>query len=213
MIGPLTYLDLGLLAVAFISGLLAMYRGFSREILSILSWVVAALAVLYFVINHKKFAEEMAQQMGVPNPVIAQIAIGAVIFLIVLVVVHLITARISDSILDSQVGMIDRILGFGFGVIRGFVIVLIPFMFYEAYFADPKLQYPWVRNALSHNILSNSGKAIQPTLLWLADKLQSKQRGEQQSFMNHQQFSRARLASGRGFHISGMSEPPPSRPG
>ncbi len=64
MIGPLTYLDAALIAVAFISGLLAMYRGFAREMLSIVSWLVAAGAVLYFVLYHKPFAEEMAQQMG-----------------------------------------------------------------------------------------------------------------------------------------------------
>ena len=45
MIGPLTYLDAALIAVAFISGLLAMYRGFAREMLSIVSWLVAAGAV------------------------------------------------------------------------------------------------------------------------------------------------------------------------
>ncbi len=57
MIGPLTYLDAALIAVAFISGLLAMYRGFAREMLSIVSWLVAAGAVLYFVLYHKPFAE------------------------------------------------------------------------------------------------------------------------------------------------------------
>ncbi len=129
MIGPLTYLDAGLLAVCFISGLLAMYRGLTRELLSILSWVVAGGAVLYFVLNHRAFAQEMANQMGVQNPAIAQIVIGAVLFLIVLIVVHLITARISDTILDSRVGMIDRVLGFLFGVARGFVLVVIPYMF------------------------------------------------------------------------------------
>ena len=44
MIGPLTYLDAALIAVALISGLLAMYRGLTREVLSIVSWAVAALA-------------------------------------------------------------------------------------------------------------------------------------------------------------------------
>ena len=59
MIGPLTYLDAALIAVALISGLLAMYRGLTREVLSIVSWAVAALAVLYFVKNYKKFAEDL----------------------------------------------------------------------------------------------------------------------------------------------------------
>lgn len=163
MIGPLTYLDAALLAVAFISGLLAMYRGLTRELLSILSWIVAALATLYFILNYKKIAEDMAQQMGT-QVAIAQIAIGAVIFLIVLIVVHLITARISDAILDSRVGMIDRVLGFAFGIARGFLLIVIPYMFYEAFFPDPKDHFPWVTEAKSLPYIKSTGDSIRSVL-------------------------------------------------
>ena len=44
---PITILDLVLLAVMLISGLLAMVRGFMREILSIAAWGTAALVTLY----------------------------------------------------------------------------------------------------------------------------------------------------------------------
>ena len=44
---PITILDLVLLAVMLISGLLAMVRGFMREILSIAAWGAAALVTLY----------------------------------------------------------------------------------------------------------------------------------------------------------------------
>lgn len=159
MIGPLSYLDAALLAICFISGLLAMYRGLTREMLSILSWVVAAAATLYFVLNYKAFAAEMAQQMGT-QVAIAQIAVGAVIFLIVLIVVHLITARISDTVLDSQVGMIDRILGLAFGLARGYVLVVIPYMFFLNFFPDPKLHPKWVRDSKSLPYLDATGKQI-----------------------------------------------------
>src|SRR5690606_7616648 len=119
-----------------LSGLLAMYRGLTREVLSILSWIAAAAAVLYFVLFHKDIAQGLASEINAPVA-IAQIAIGAIIFLIVLVIVHLITARISDTILDSRVGMIDRILGFLFGLARGFVLVVIPYMFYVSFVPDP----------------------------------------------------------------------------
>jgi membrane protein required for colicin V production len=131
--GLITYLDAALLAVVAISGLVAMYRGLTREVLSILSWVVAALALLYFIRSHRGLAEELAKQFS--NPVqtvhiyIAQVALGAVIFLFVLIVVHLITSHISDTVLDSRVGAIDRVFGLVFGVIRGFVLVVIPYMF------------------------------------------------------------------------------------
>lgn len=163
MIGPLTYLDAGLLAICFLSGLLAMYRGLTRELLSILSWLAAAAAVLYFVLFHKPFAQDLAQQINAPVA-IAQIAVGAVIFLIVLVVVHLITARISDAILDSRVGMIDRILGFLFGVVRGFVLVVIPYMFYESFVPDPQQQVPWVREAKSLPMIRSTGETFKVIL-------------------------------------------------
>lgn len=159
MLGPMTYLDAALLAVCFISGLLAMYRGFAREMLSIISWAVAAAAVLYFVIFHKPFAQDMAQQMGT-QVAVAQIVVGAVIFLIALIVVHLITARLSDAILDSRVGMIDRVLGFLFGVVRGFVLIVIPYMFYEAFFPDPNQQVPWVKESKTLPYIKGTGDSI-----------------------------------------------------
>ena len=137
MIGPLTYLDAALVALAALSGLLAMYRGLTREILSILSWIVAGAAVAYFILYHRPVAVDIAEQIGAPIQV-AQVAVGAVLFVIILVIVHLITSKISDAILDSNIGMIDRILGLIFGVVRGFILIVIPFMLYENFFPEPE---------------------------------------------------------------------------
>ncbi len=43
---PITWLDILLLGVMLVSGLLAMIRGFMREILSITAWAAAAVATL-----------------------------------------------------------------------------------------------------------------------------------------------------------------------
>jgi membrane protein required for colicin V production len=165
MLGPLTYLDAALVAVALISALLAMYRGFTREVLSIISWVTAAAAVLYFVLYHKGTAEEIARSFApAPVPVI-QVVVGGIIFLIVLIVVHLITSRLSDTILDSRVGMIDRLLGLVFGVVRGFILVVIPYMFYESFVPDPKQQYPWVRESISLPYIQGTGNTFRDVLV------------------------------------------------
>ena len=179
MLGPLTYLDAGLLAIALLSGLLAMYRGLAREVLSILSWVVAVGAAVYFVLFHKSAAEQLAQQylatMDQKNAtVIVQVVIGAIIFLLVLIVVHLITARISDAILDSRVGMIDRILGFGFGLLRGFLVVMVPFRFYEEFFPEEKNQSQWVREAKSAPYLRQVGRPMKIVLTNLVQKFSTK---------------------------------------
>ncbi len=201
MIGPLTYLDAALLAVCLISGLLAMYRGVTREVLSIVSWIVAAGAVLYFVLRHKKFAEEMAQQMGTKVE-IAQVAVGSVIFLIVLVIVHLITARMSDAILDSRVGMIDRVLGFVFGVARGFVLIVIPFMFY-GHFVPEQNQHEWVKKSLSLPYLRSAGNSIQALLTrYMPQNLGAPPTGEQQGSLGAAKVRDFALAKEAPYHIS-----------
>lgn len=163
MLGPLTYLDAGLIALALISGLLAMYRGFTREILSILSWALAGGATLYFVLNHKAVAEDLAQKYG-QSVTLVQIAIGAIIFVVTLIVVHLVTARFSDRILDSRVGMIDRVFGFVFGVLRGFLLVVIAYLFFDFLAPTGKQQFPWIAKSRSLPYVEGAGSALSTVL-------------------------------------------------
>jgi len=200
MIGPLTYLDAALLTVAFISGLLAMYRGLTRELLSILSWVVAALAALWSFLNLRNFADEMAKQMGTQVP-IAQIVIAGLIFLLVLIVVHLITARISDSILDSRVGMIDRVFGFLFGVIRGFILIVIPYMLFSWFIPDLDTRYDWIGRSLSLPQIKETGTALHSLMVEQVLPL-FERKAEQQGALFLQDGRNAALAVSPGFHIS-----------
>jgi membrane protein required for colicin V production len=164
MIGPLTYLDAAVIAIALISGLLAMYRGFTREVLSIISWIAAAAAVLYFVLYHKNIAEQIAQQFHAP-PAVAQIVVGGIIFLIVLIIVHLITSRLSDTILDSRVGMIDRMLGLVFGAVRGFILIVIPYMFFEHFTPDQNTHPVWVRDSITLPYIQSTGSTFRDVLV------------------------------------------------
>lgn len=164
MLGPLTYLDLAVLAVCFISGLLAMYRGLARELLSIVSWLAAAGIGAWIFLTKKDLSADIATQTGLPPPVALGV-VALVAALIVLIIVHLITARISDAILDSRVGMVDRILGFLFGVARGFILIVIPYMFYESFFPDENSHLPWIKDAASKPYIQATGSTIRSILV------------------------------------------------
>jgi membrane protein required for colicin V production len=185
MIGGLSYLDAALIAIVGLSGLVAMYRGLTREVLSILSWIAAAAACVYFVFKFRAEAQQIADQFHTPL-LVAQVAVGGIIFLIVLIVVHLITSRISDSVLDSRVGVIDRVLGLAFGVARGFVLVVIPFMFYEAFVDKPEQQYPWVRDAVSRPYIKSTGDSLRVMLQRLVpSSLMGPEQQQGQLFHDH----------------------------
>jgi membrane protein required for colicin V production len=88
----------------------------------------------------------------VSNDIAAKaITIGG-IFLTVLIIVAVITIRISDMILDSRIGALDRTLGFIFGLARGLVIVVVAFGFFD-WLVVEKSQPKWITEAKSLAIL------------------------------------------------------------
>lgn len=168
MIGPLSYFDAALLVLGLISALLAMYRGLMRELLSIVSWVVAAgVAYLAFKKAQDGIGIEIGKQIGMTgnNGAMVGGAIVAVLaFLVILIIVHLITTRISDAILDSSVGMIDRILGFVFGFLRGALIMVIVFMIYEGFYPEKEKQFAWVAQSKTLPFVRGPGNWIKGML-------------------------------------------------
>src|SRR6476646_4760810 len=155
---PITLLDVILLLVMLISGLLAMIRGFMREVLSIAAWIIAALVTLY---GYPKVLP-MAKQYFANDLVANGVTIGG-IFLLTLLIVSIITVRISDMILDSRVGALDRTLGFLFGLGRGLIIVVVAFLFF-AWLVPGSKQPDGVRNAKSLEVLNKTGDWLQALL-------------------------------------------------
>jgi membrane protein required for colicin V production len=148
---PITLLDIILIGVMLISGLLAMIRGFMREILSITAWIIAAVATLYFYAKLLPFAKSYFN-----NDIVAAVVVVGATFLVTLLIVSVITVRFSDMVLDSRIGALDRTLGFLFGLARGLIIVVIAFLFF-AWLVPDRSQPEWVRSAKSRVVLQGTG--------------------------------------------------------
>ena len=155
---PITLLDIILLAVMFLSAMLAMVRGFMREILSIAAWAAAALATLYLYSRLLPVAKGYFN-----NDMVAAAAVIGGVFLGTLLIVSAITVKISDMVLDSRIGALDRSLGFLFGLARGLLIVVIAFLFFD-WLVPAKSQPEWVRNAKSKVVLQGTGDWLKAQL-------------------------------------------------
>lgn len=152
----LTLLDIIVIAVLLVSAVLAMVRGFVREILSVASWLLAALAAIYL---HEPLRN--ALEPYIENETLALIVSVAVIFIVVLVVVSYITIKIADFVIDSRIGGLDRIFGFLFGVARGLLLVVVAFAFFVWLVDD---QPDWVANAESRPILADLSEQLATAL-------------------------------------------------
>jgi membrane protein required for colicin V production len=128
-----------------------MVRGFMREILSIAAWGTAALVTLY---SYQKLLP--TAKTYIASDTLASIAVIAGVFIATLIVVSIITVRISDMILDSRIGALDRTLGFLFGLARGLLIVVVAFLFF-AWLVPAKQRPDWVSSAKSLTMLQSTG--------------------------------------------------------
>ncbi len=148
---PVTLLDIILIGVMLVSALLAMIRGFMREVLSIAAWVIAALVTLYSFSKLLPLAKTYFN-----NDIVAYAVVIGGTFLGTLLVVSVITVRFSDMVLDSRVGALDRTMGFLFGLARGLVIVVVAFLFF-AWLVPDRSQPEWIRSAKSRVVLQGTG--------------------------------------------------------
>jgi membrane protein required for colicin V production len=149
-----SYLDIGVIGVVLVSAILSMMRGFTREVLAIGSWVAAAAAAYYF---YPKVTPFLAPYIH--KAIVLQAVAAAIVFFATLIVVSLFTVRLSDAILDSKIGALDRSLGFVFGAVRGFLLAVVAFAIFNWLVGD-KQQPPWVQEAKTRPMLIDAADRI-----------------------------------------------------
>jgi membrane protein required for colicin V production len=112
--------DWAILAVTLISALVGFYRGFIRETLSLISWIVAFWAAFSFASQASVyFASYIA------SPQLRVVAAFAAIFVTSLLLLSALSYLVYRLLLASGVAGTDRILGGLFGIARAVVLVSV----------------------------------------------------------------------------------------
>lgn len=116
----LNNLDVVFLIIVGISALVGIARGMTKEILSILGWVLAAVAIFYLVPIVNPIIEQY-----IASKMLASIVSGLAV-LIVFCIFWILTAdRLGSVVRASRLSALDRVLGFVFGAARGVLIVIL----------------------------------------------------------------------------------------
>lgn len=155
----ITLLDGILIVVMLISALLAMIRGFVREVLSIAAWVAAAAAAFFLYDDVLPYVQPHISQKQ-----LALVVAAGGVFILTLIIVSFITMRISDFVLDSRIGPLDRTLGFVFGAARGLLLVVVGMLFFNWFVHDEASQPAWVSTAKSRPLLNALGAQLMAAL-------------------------------------------------
>lgn len=117
---PLNNLDVIILIITAISALIALCRGFVKEVLSIVGWVLAAIAVFYLL----PVLTPLAQKY-IASTMMASIVTALLILIIFYVVWLLSTDKMIGKVRTSKLSALDRMLGLLFGVLRACLLVIL----------------------------------------------------------------------------------------
>ena len=112
----LTALDIVVLLLIGLGGLAGLARGFVTEVLSLLAWVAALMAVRFLYPAGKALALHLT---GTESG--AAILAFATIFLVTFIAFRMIAQMLGDRTRSSVVGPVDRLLGAGFGAFKGLI--------------------------------------------------------------------------------------------
>ncbi|MFZ5723367.1 MAG: CvpA family protein [Pseudomonadota bacterium] len=120
-----------IVAVIGISTLISLLRGFTREAISLASWVLAFVGAR---VLSPSLAELFAGWFD--NPEWQELAAFATLFVAILVTGMIVAHLLGEAVRNSALSFGDRVLGTGFGFVRGILIVLVAVAFGAAWFAS-----------------------------------------------------------------------------
>ncbi len=109
--------DIIFLIVTILSLIKCYKKGFVLSLLSASKWLLAYVVTLFLFPKTKPYVEDI-----IDNEYVLDIALGICLFIVIIFIILLINKGISRAVTYTGIGGLDKIFGFFFGFVRGYVI-------------------------------------------------------------------------------------------
>jgi membrane protein required for colicin V production len=155
----MTTLDIMVLLLTIYFGVKGLSRGFVNEALSLIAWVAAIAAVK---ILHAPVADALTGPVGTHGG--ASALAFSLIFGIVFAGGRMIANSIGNATKSSSLGFFDRLLGFGFGALKGIlgaaVVFLLVALVFDTVYGGKSARPGWMVESRSYPLLDATSRAI-----------------------------------------------------
>ena len=161
----MTALDIIVLILAGGGLVFGAKRGFVGEVLSLASWIAAIFALKLL---HTPVTEALKYPVGTESG--AAVLAFALVFGIVFIAGKLLARRLGGATRRSVIGPIDRILGAGFGALKGLIFATLLYLganlVYDTIHGASAPRPDWMAKSRTYPLLYASGRAIVDFVEW-----------------------------------------------
>jgi len=152
-------LDIFVILVLVGGAAVGFVRGFVYELLSLLAWAAAIAAIKLF---HTQLSGGLSGFVGSAEG--AAVLAFALLFVPTFILVKLLARSLGVKTRRSLLGPVDRVLGGGFGLVKGLLAATLFFLFANLatdLVYGPEAERPaWMTNSRTFPLLNASGRAI-----------------------------------------------------
>ncbi|MEO9468799.1 CvpA family protein [Parasphingorhabdus sp.] len=155
----MTALDIFVLLLMGSGAIFGFLRGFLQEVLSLGVWLLIIIGVR---VLHPPVAEFLEGPIGNAGGA-SVLAFGSII-IVIYALGRAIAKAIGRKSRKSLLGPIDRVLGFGFGMIKGLIIAtlfyLLTVLVYDSIYGPEEKRPDWLADSRTYPLLNASGSAM-----------------------------------------------------
>ena len=153
----LTALDILVILLIGAGGILGWLRGFVCEVLSLLAWFLAIVALRYL---YEPVHSLLVRPVGTGASVVAFVLVFGLVFL----GGKLASRRLGSRVRQSVVGPVDRVLGAGFGALKGLIGATLLFLgvniVYDTIWGRAAIRPAWMEQSRTYPLLKSSGATV-----------------------------------------------------
>ena len=176
-------LDIFVILVLAGGAMIGFVRGLVHETLSLLAWVVAIVMLRLF---HAPISAGLVGPVG--SATAAAVLAFVILFLPSFLFMKLVARSVGKKSRSSMLGPVDRVLGGGFGMLKGLLAATLFFLLANLatdLVYGPDAQRPnWMRNSRTYPLLNASGRSV---VDWVETRRKGQEKLEQAQNLDEQQ--------------------------
>ena len=155
----MTALDIFVIIVVGGAALIGFVRGFAHEVLALMAWVAGIVALKLF---HSPLTERLVDLAGSQRG--AAVLAFALLFLPAYIAVKLFARAVGTRTRRSVLGPVDRVLGGGFGMVKGLIGATLFFLIAnfgtDIVYGSRAERPEWMTSSRTYPLLNASGRAV-----------------------------------------------------